>query len=115
MIKIKKIVSFLFVALFMSYYTGTTFFSHSHIIGEAEIFHSHIHAESHHDTKNGDHSEKDITLIAKISNFDYTDFSYNIILKPIHFPLFKEKFIEPTHFVTSVYLQNLSLRAPPLM
>ena len=111
--KIKKIVACLFVALFMSYYAGTTLFSHLHIISGATISHSHIHADSHHDTNSGNHTEQCVTLIAQISHFEYIDFSCNFVLKPTDFPLQDDKFVETKHWVASTYLENLTLRAPP--
>ena len=111
--KVKKILSFLFVALFLSYYGGTIFFPHSHIIGETTVFHSHIHTDSHHDTNDGNHTDKSISFIAKNSHFDYTDFSGIYVPKQPQFPLCNGKFIETAHWVASIYFQNLSLRAPP--
>jgi len=115
MVKTKKIVSFLFIALFMSYYASTAFFLHSHIIGGATIAHSHLHTDSHHDTKSGGHTERCITLIAQISHFDYIDFSCNCIQKPVQFPLYEDKVVEITHWAASIHLKNLSLRAPPIV
>ena len=114
MAKINKIVSFLFVALFINYYVSTTFFSHLHIINGTTVAHSHTHTDSHHDTKSGGHTQNEIILIAQISHFDYTDFSCICILKPLQLPLCENKCIEITHNITSTYLQNLSLRAPPV-
>jgi len=113
--KIKKIGSFFFVALFLSYYASTAFFPHLHIISGASITHSHIHANSHHDTKSGNHTEQCITFIAQISHFDYIDFSCNFVLKPIQFPLHKDKFVETTHWFAANHLENLTLRAPPVL
>ena len=115
LVKIKKIGSLLFVMLFMSYYASTTLFSHSHIISGATIIHSHIHTDSHHDTKSGGHTEQCITLIAQISHFEYIDFSCYSIPSPSQLPLHENKFVETTHWVASIYLENLSLRAPPIV
>ena len=115
MTKTKKILSFLFVALFMGYYANTVFFSHSHVISGASIYHSHIHPNSHHDTKSGNHTEQCITLIAQISNYHYIDFSYNYVLKPSQFSLLEIKIVTTTHWITSIHLENTSLRAPPVL
>jgi len=114
-LKIKKIISFLFVALFMSFYASTTFFSHTHIISGATITHSHAHANSHHDTKTGGHTEHCITLIAQVSHFEYIDFLCCSVPTPLQFPLHKNTFVETTHWVASIHFQNLSLRAPPMV
>jgi hypothetical protein len=111
----KKIVSLLFVALFMSFYANISLFTHTHVINGATIIHSHFHKETHHDTQSGGHTEHSITLIAQTSHFDCHDFLCNYILKPLP-PLQKQiKIAEISHKVTSVHLQNLSLRAPPIV
>ena len=115
MCKIKKIVSLFFVVLFVSYYVGINFFSHSHIIGGATIVHSHFHKDSHHNTKSGGHTEQSITLIAQISHFEYIDFSCDCVLKPLQLPQHEDKFVEIIHWINSIYFQNLSLRAPPIV
>ena len=114
MTKTKKLLSYFFIALFTSYYGSTAFFSHLHIISGATIYHSHIHANSHHDTKSGNHTEKCITLIAQISQFQYIDFSCNCILKPLQFPIQDHKFVATTHWIPSIHLENTTLRAPPV-
>jgi len=115
MIKTKKIISFLLVALFMSYYASMSFFPHGHIIEGATITHSHIHTDSHHDTKSGEHTDQCITLIAQISHFDYIDFLCNCVFKPLQLPLYEDKIVEVMHWVASIHLENLSLRAPPVV
>jgi hypothetical protein len=114
MVKTKKTISFLLVALFVSYHAGTTFFVHSHSISGATIFHSHFHTATHHDTQSGGHTEYCITLIAQISQFQYIDFSCGTVPTPVQFSLHTTNFVETTHFVAPIYLENLSLRAPPV-
>ena len=113
--RIERIISYFFVVLFAGYYASMAFFPHSHIIGGTVVAHSHIHADSHHDTNNGNHTEQSIALIAQIAHFEYIDFSCNCILKPTQLPLYEDKFVETTHWVVSIYLKNLSLRAPPVL
>ena len=113
--KTKRVVSFFFVALFISYYVSSTLFSHAHIISGATIFHSHFHTNSHHDTKSGGHTENCITLIAQTSHFEYIDFLPYFIPQLSQFPLYENKYPESTHWITSIHLKNLSLRAPPIV
>ena len=113
--KIRKIISLFFVELFASYYAGTTLFSHTHIIRGATIVHSHIHTHSHHDSKSGNHTEQSITLIALSSHFEFADLSCNCVLKPSQSLLHKEKTVETTHWFVSIHLENLTLRAPPVL
>ena len=113
MYKLKKIYSLLFIALFVSCYVGTTFFSHAHIINGATIIHSHVHANSHHDTNNGGHTEHCITLISNSSHFESVDFLNNAVLLSFQFPILRTVIVEITHRVASIYHENISLRAPP--
>ena len=111
----KKIASSLLVALFVSYYADITFFSHAHIINGATIVHSHIHANSHHDTYSGGHTEHCITLIAQMSQFQYIDFTCNHLPVPLQLQIHQNKQIEVTPWIASIYFQNISLRAPPIV
>ena len=113
--RVNKIVSFLCVALFISYYASVTLFSHSHVIYNTVFEHSHSHTDSHHNTNSGGHSQDEIILIAQISHFDYIIFSCNCAVKPINLSFKEETGYETTHWVVSVYFQNLSLRAPPVL
>ena len=115
MVKIKKIVSLLLALLFMSYYASTTLFTHVHTINGVTIVHSHFHTGSHNDTKSGNHTKQSITLIAKISHLQFTDFTHIFVLKPLQFPLRKDKFVETTHWIPSIHFENLALRAPPVL
>ncbi|MDR2232873.1 MAG: hypothetical protein LBE56_07095 [Tannerella sp.] len=110
---IKKTLSFLLITLFLSYYAGTTFFSHSHVINGATIIHSHPHAESHHDTAGGNHTEHSITLIAQISHVDCTNLACTDIFYTPNIPQTRNIDIATTHTTNTVYLNTLSLRAPP--
>jgi len=113
--KTKQIISFLLAVLFISYYASISLFSHLHIISGATIVHSHFHTDSHHDTKSGGHTEQSITLIAQISHFDYIDSSCNYIVNTPQYLQHENTIIEISHWIVSVYLQNLSLRAPPIV
>lgn len=115
MVRIKQIVSVFFVALFMSYYASTTFFLHTHTISGATIVHSHLHTDSHHDTKNGGHTQNEITLIAQISHFEFIDFSCSFILQTPQLSFYENKFAETIHWINSIHLKNTSLRAPPIV
>ena len=114
MIKAKKITAFFFAVIFVSYYASTTLFSHSHIISGATIAHSHIHTDSHHDSKNGGHTEYEITLISQITHFENINSLFSCIPAPLQFSLQDHKFTKTPDRLTSIHLQNLSLRAPPV-
>jgi len=112
--KIKKIVSSFLLMLFVSYYGSINLFFHTHVINGITIVHSHFHAETHHDTQNGGHTEHSITLISQISHFDYVDFSCNCELKPVLSCRDVACRVSTAQWVVSLHLQNLSLRAPPV-
>ena len=99
----------------MSYYASTYLFIHTHVICGATITHSHIHTNSHHDTKNGGHTEHSITLIAQISHLESIDFTCESVPTPLQFPLHENKFVETAHWVASICFENLLLRAPPIV
>jgi hypothetical protein len=115
MVRIKQIVSIFFFVLFISYLAVTTLFSHTHTISGATVFHSHLHTDSHHDTKSGGHTQNEITLIAQVSHFEFANFSSCFTLAPQQFQLFENKTIEEPYRVVSIHFQNLSLRAPPIL
>jgi len=115
MVKCKKFTSLFFVVIFINFYASTTLFSHSHMISDTAIAHSHLHAESHHDTKSGEHSIQGITFIAQISQLQSIDISHKGVPSPLQYALHKYYFVETTHWISSIYFQNLSLRAPPIM
>ena len=111
----RGIIKVSLAALFAFYYISITFFFHTHTIDGATISHSHIHSNSHHDTKSGNHTEQSIILIAQSSYFEYIDFLCNYVLIPPQFTLHKNKFIRSIHWITPIHLENLSLRAPPVV
>jgi hypothetical protein len=110
----KKIILLLCIVIFTSYYTGTSFFFHTHIINGTTIVHSHIHADSHHNTQNGDHTEYNFTLIAQLSHFEYIDSPF-VDASHTTFLLNELYFVETTRCKTSIYLENTLLRGPPFV
>ena len=111
----RTFIGTLLTVLFVTYYVSLTIFSHSHVISEATIVHSHIHTNSHHDTKSGGHTEHSITLIAQTSHTEYIGFSYIHVPTPLQLQLNLNKLVETTQWVASIYFQNLTLRAPPIV
>ena len=114
LIKLRKILSLLCITLFVSHYAGTNFFSHSHEFVWGAITHSHFHTNSHHDTESGGHTNQCIILIARWTYFEYVDFSCDYATSVHQFHPHKNKIIENSHQIASIYFENLSLRAPPI-
>jgi hypothetical protein len=100
--------------LFVGYFGSATLFFHTHIVNGVTIVHSHIHAEKHHNTQNGGHTERSITLIAQISHFNYIDFSGDCVLKPLQPCRYSAYLVSTQQWASSIHLQNVSLRAPPI-
>jgi len=110
----KKFISWFCIVIFTSYYIGTSFFFHTHIINGVTIVHSHIHNNSHCQTQSGGHTEHSITLISHLANFDYNDYLQTETNLDLY--LLNEIIIaENTHWIPSVHLQHISLRAPPMV
>ena len=114
MVKAKKIVLLFLLVLYTSYYVSTSFFFHTHKYTWGTVFHSHVHKDSHHNTKSGGHTKQNVIFIDQISHFEYIDFSCNSLLIPLQLQIPQNKFVETTHWVSSIYFKNLSLRAPPI-
>jgi hypothetical protein len=112
--RIKEIISFSFLVVFINYYSSVTLFSNTHVISGATITHSHVHKDSHHDTKSGGHTEQSITLIAQISQFEFLHFTCCNVPSPLLSLFYVNKLKETAVRQISVYLQNPSLRAPPV-
>ena len=103
------------MALFASYCVSAHFLFHVHVIDGAIIVHSHIHPGSHHDTDSGGHSQKGVILLATITSVKYVDFTGDYVPEPSQSDLYQYKFVETASWVRSIYFQNLSLRAPPVV
>ena len=107
-----KILSFLFVALLVGDYANDNFFFHAHIIDGVTVVHSHIHADLHHNSKSGGHTQNSIFIMHYV---EYLSSYCNYFSVPTQFQIYKNKIIETTAYVTSTHLLNLSLRAPPIV
>jgi len=77
--------------------------------------HSHIHTESHHDTQHGGHDEHAIAFICQASKTEHLDVCRSHTPTPFIFSLHKNKSADTAQWVASIYFENLSLRAPPVM
>ena len=64
MAHIRKHISLLLLILFSCYYSGISFFPHTHIVNGGQIAHSHLGGSSSHS-----HSDAQIKLIEFLSQF----------------------------------------------
>ncbi|MCF0177716.1 MAG: hypothetical protein HUJ90_03740 [Bacteroidales bacterium] len=68
---ILKAISFLLTILFVSWYLNANLFSHKHIYNGQIVYHSHIHANSHHATPSGGHYAAQLELIDLYTSTTY--------------------------------------------
>jgi len=113
--KIKKIIALFFIGIYVSFYVNTTLFSHLHTISGKTITHSHMHTDSHHDSKSGGHTAQNVIFIAQLSHLELINCSNCDLPSLPEFTLHDEKVIKSPHWATAIHLQNLSLRAPPVL
>ena len=106
--KIKKTISFFFVALFISHYVSTNFFIHTHTFTWGTVTHSHPYSSDAHS-----HNAKSLQLI---DSFTKNLFIGSItILYSAFLSVFDEYFffLHRTHALTLVSCN--SLRGPPAL
>ncbi|MFA6200713.1 MAG: hypothetical protein WC679_09945 [Bacteroidales bacterium] len=110
----RKILASCMLILFVAFYANNNLFEHVHIINGTFVVHSHFHTDKHHSTKSGNHTTKEVTLIAHVSNlqilspnFFYSDFKPFICETDIFFQ-------KPTGKTNFGYVGFISLRAPPV-
>ena len=112
---LRRTISYAFLGIFLSYFTGTTMFVHSHIVGGCTIVHSHFYngGKSSDGTAGHEHTPAGITLISHLSSFDktadapYTDIPQKPVLaevKTVYFYYLHDTFRQQS---------SASLRAPP--
>jgi hypothetical protein len=105
--------AWLIIAVFLSYFTSSSFFLHSHTIDGVTVVHSHFHKEKHHSGQTGNHTSQDLVLISLLSHFDKP------VAGIINFPVFQLaacSFLEFPDLVPGVPSASgnpASLRAPP--
>ena len=106
----KKILSVFLVALFISYYTGVSFFPHTHVYSWGTVTHSHPHTSSTHT-----HSVLALQFIHSLNhNIHFIAVAgvlYAVILT-VSNALFC---IIETRKATSQHFVSNQLRAPPVL
>lgn len=63
----KRILALLLTTLYLSYFVGTHFFYHSHILNQGSITHSHPFSNHPHS-----HNSQQILLIDELCTYDHT-------------------------------------------
>ena len=86
-----------------------------HVIDSEIIIHSHAHGNSHQDTPSGGHTKEDLLFISNTSHFEFIVFSCDYLIVHQQIQSHKYNIIETFPNIVSIHLQNLSLRAPPIM
>ena len=105
----KKIVSLLLLVLYVGYYTGTTFFVHSHNCADGAITHSHPYASATHT-----HSAAAFQLIESLTTTVFVGGAILIFL--MLFSVSKARLYSffRQHSLDSLITSN-PLRAPPVV
>lgn len=107
--------AWLMLAVFFSYFTGSSFFLHSHTIDGVTIVHSHFHQEKHHSGQTGNHTGRELALISELSHFDKPLAGKTGVheFQLTEFRLIKYPDLTPGE--RSASFHYISLRAPPLV
>ena len=109
-------IGIFFLALFLSYFSGITFFTHQHVIDGEVVVHSHFikHPFSRSQSQLPDHSHntQSFHLIASVSSWisdfiEQSEFSHELWLTIL------SELSEHTVIASSIYLDNYFLRGPP--
>jgi len=109
MVKIKKTVSLLFLALYVTYYGGTNFFFHTHRFTNGIITHSHPHASGTHS-----HSANDLQLINIFTNTLFISATVLFLLTLFPISTLRICSFYKRHILHALIGSNL-LRAPPVV
>lgn len=103
----------LLVLLFASYYVSTTMFWHGHIVNGTVVIHSHMHAESHHSSEDGGHSEPSIITIDSLHSQLLTFGSEPETVALLAAPIVVELHAGDVPVVVLPVYSIRTLRAPP--
>lgn len=109
-VKRRILVPILLLALFTAYQVSITMFTHVHYVNGVMIVHSHPSSNKHHT-----HTKSELVVIHNLSII-HTLEGHSFTLCEVKAPVIYV--LEPmlvTSFVTSVHLNPLSLRAPPVV
>ena len=104
---IRKHISLLLLILFSCYYSGISFFPHTHIVNGGQIAHSHLGGSSSHN-----HSDAQIKLIEFLSQFCADDIvEFNHVQTPLLqlsevYTLYQQNTLEGSSY-------TIFLRGPP--
>ena len=109
----KKLLLLFFVALFVGDYINDHFFFHSHIVDGVTIVHSHMHSGMHHNSQNDELAKQNNVLFTHCDIFTLTN--YCCFSAPTQIQIQKNEIVQTAQRIASIYLINISLRAPPVV
>lgn len=102
-------ISFCLLMLFCIYQTGITMFSHVHYVNGVMIVHSHPSTENQHA-----HTEMQVITLAQVAAFIGLEPAQTFVeVAPIPFCQTLE-YNHHTSFISTSYVGNVCLRAPPV-
>lgn len=107
--RIKRVpLSLLLLLLFTMYQVGITMFTHVHYVNGVMIAHSHPSHGKH------THSKTAIVVIDRFSVFHSLEADAHVCIEPVRPLLYGLDLQAEIPVITSIHLQILSLRAPPV-
>lgn len=98
-----------FLLLFMLYYTGSSFFSHIHIIDGQPIAHSHPFAASN----SHEHTSAEFSLLTVVTNFSATEVILSMSITAFWVIISAFGISKAITTVLFYYNQSSFLRPPP--
>ncbi|MEF9932429.1 MAG: hypothetical protein RSC28_00540 [Bacteroidales bacterium] len=103
-----KILQYLLLALFVSYYCESTLFIHTHNFNWGKVTHSHPYLPN----SSHSHSEAQCLTIASLNNITFTVIAIAAIMVTVR--VITLQYVPCIHSVIRYTLRNCSLRAPPV-
>ena len=106
---VKSYSALILLLIFSCYYSGISFFSHTHIVNGASVIHSHWYGDSDHD-----HTENQYAVIDLLSNFQSEGaVSFNAVASPMAIQLSDSSANYTAPFYQDAAISLCTLRGPP--
>lgn len=110
-------IGIFFLALFLSYFSGITFFTHQHVINGEVVVHSHFtkhpFSSSQNQFPDHNHNTQSFHLIASVSSWISNFIEQAEFFHKLWLTIFSE-LSEHIVIISSIDLDNYYLRGPPL-
>ena len=108
----KQLTAGLLFLLFSAFYVKTSLFLHTHIIDGVKVVHSHIHTANHTNSPYDEHTDAEIELIDKLSDYQTLAHNFSTIVPNADMSFHKFQSAEVAKPQTE-FLDFFFLRGPP--